>query len=75
MINAHLIRDCVATTFANDDPNHIRYALHLLGHTGLQTTERNYVTANSRFAVDRHHDLISTIRSRACRRRLREEKA
>ena len=53
------------TTIAVDDPEHVLMAAQLLGHATLQTTERHYVAANTRAALDRHHDLIRTIRKSA----------
>jgi integrase len=41
-INPHLFRDCAATSVAVEDPNHVRVAATLLGHTGLSTTQRHY---------------------------------
>lgn len=62
VINTHLFRDCAATSIATDDPDHVLMAAQLLGHTTLQTTERHYIVANTRTALDRHHDLILSIR-------------
>lgn len=68
-VNAHLFRDCAATTMANSDPDHVRFAAALLGHRGLRTTERSYISADGRLALDQHHDLIQSIRKRARQRR------
>lgn len=38
----HLFRDCVATTIALDDPEHVRIAAQVLGHGTFATTERHY---------------------------------
>jgi integrase len=38
----HLFRDCVATTIALDDPEHVRIAAQVLGHGSFATTERHY---------------------------------
>jgi site-specific recombinase XerD len=67
-ITAHLFRDSVATTIANEDPNHVRYAARLLGHATLSTTEQNYIAANSSAALDLHHDLIASMRAKPNRR-------
>jgi integrase/recombinase XerD len=64
-INAHLFRDCTATTLANQDPNHVHHAAPLLGHADLWMTERGYIASDSRIALQRHHDLMSAIRARA----------
>lgn len=63
VVNPHLFRDCVATTIADLDPDNIRHAAQLLGHRSLGVTERSYIAANMQFAVDRHHNLLSAIRS------------
>ena len=68
IVNAHLFRDCLATTLANEDPNHVRYAAPLLGHTTLLTTERGYIAADSRAALSRHHDQLAAIRKTARQR-------
>ena len=65
IVNAHLFRDCLATTLANEDPNHVRYAAPLLGHTTLRTTERGYIAADSRVALGRHHDHLTAMRKAA----------
>src|SRR4030095_350682 len=41
-INPHLFRDCAATSFATDDPEHVRCIAPLLGHTTLATSEKHY---------------------------------
>jgi integrase/recombinase XerD len=53
-INPHLFRDCVATSVAEEDPDHFGVAARLLGHRSLRTTERYYDQARSRDAVRRH---------------------
>jgi site-specific recombinase XerD len=68
-INAHLFRDCVASTMANQDPNHARYAAQLLGHRNLYSTEQSYIHADSRIALHQHHDLISAMRGDTRQRR------
>jgi integrase len=59
---AQRFRDCVASTIANENPDQVRYAAHLLGHTGPRTTERNYIARDSRLALNRHHDMIKSMR-------------
>ncbi|HEX4182278.1 MAG TPA: hypothetical protein VHY34_03365 [Caulobacteraceae bacterium] len=50
VINANLIRDCVATTFANHDPNHIRYVTCLAMPASEQPSEATWPpTADSRW--------------------------
>ena len=41
-INPHLFRDCAATTLAIYEPEHVRAASSLLGHSDLRTTEKHY---------------------------------
>jgi integrase/recombinase XerD len=62
-INPHLFRDCVATSVAEDDPNHFGVAARLLGHRNLATTRRYYDQARSIEAVRRHQELIIGIRN------------
>ncbi len=69
-VNAHLFRDCLATTVANEDPDHVHIAQHMLHHTKLATTERSYILTDSRLALRRHHDLMAKLR-KAARQRLR----
>lgn len=69
-VNAHLFRDCLASTVANEDPDHIQMAQHMLHHTKLATTERSYILTDSRLALRRHHDLMARLR-KAARQRLR----
>lgn len=63
-VTAHLFRDSVASTVANDDPYHVRYAGQLLGHASLRTTERNYIAADSTTALGLWSDMIATLRSK-----------
>jgi integrase len=46
-INPHLFRDCVATSIAIDDPDHIGIVSRLLGHRAASTAERYYNHARS----------------------------
>jgi hypothetical protein len=73
-INAHLFRDCVASAVVNDDPNLAHFAARLLGHTGLRVTERNYIQADRRLALSRHHDLIRSMRRRYRRHKLNRDR-
>ncbi|MGE3298556.1 MAG: tyrosine-type recombinase/integrase [Porticoccaceae bacterium] len=50
-LNPHLFRDCAATAIATDDPDHVRIAAPLLGHSTLATTERHYNQARGRQAA------------------------
>jgi site-specific recombinase XerD len=62
-VNPHLFRDCVATSIAIDDPDHVRIGARLLGHRSLATTERYYNQARSISAVRRHQGLVIGIRN------------
>jgi integrase len=46
-INPHLFRDCLATSFATDDPEHVRCVSTILGHASLATAEKYYNQATS----------------------------
>jgi integrase len=46
-INPHLFRDCLATSLATDDPEHVRCASSILGHGSLSTAEKYYNQATS----------------------------
>jgi integrase len=65
IVNAHLFRDCVATSMAHDDPTHIRSIAQLLGHAGFETTERYYITANTLTAARDLHAAIAALRQNA----------
>lgn len=67
VVNVHLFRDCAVTTVAKEDPDHVRMCARLLGHTGLQTTERNYIVADAVVAVRAYHAAIETIRGKGIR--------
>jgi integrase len=41
-VNPHLFRDCLATTIATADPEHVRMIASLLGHTNGRTGEAYY---------------------------------
>ena len=63
-IPAQRFRDIVASTLANEDPEHVRYAAQLLGHANLQVTETNYIAPDSRLALMTYHDLLEAKRVR-----------
>ena len=69
-VNAHLFRDCLASTVANEDPDHVHIAQHMLHHSKLSTTEGSYILTDSRLALRRHHDLMAKLK-KAARQRLR----
>lgn len=61
-INPHLFRDCLATSIAVDDPDHILIAAILLGHTSIATTDRYYIQASSLQAVRRWQEYVLRLR-------------
>jgi integrase len=67
-VNVHLFRDCVATSLADDDPEHVRIAADLLGHKTFHTTETIYIAANQRQALRMGQNLILARRKAASRR-------
>lgn len=74
-INPHLFRDCAATSFATDDPEHVRCIAPLLGHTTFATAEKYYNQAPMLSAVRTYsnemlrlrHDLLEVFDNRAVR--------
>jgi integrase/recombinase XerD len=69
VVNVHLFRDCAVTTVAKEDPDHVRMCARLPGHTGLQTTERHYIVADTGVAVRAYHAAVEAIRIRGQRPR------
>ena len=57
-INPHLFRDCAATALAIEDPDHVRIAAPLLGHTSFATTERFYNQARGHQAAHRWQEQV-----------------
>lgn len=68
VINAHSFRDCVASTLAAQDPDHVRYVADLLGHAELHTAERSYIQPSSRVAFARYHELLANMQKAARQR-------
>lgn len=66
-VNPHLFRDCLATSVAIDDPEHVRIASVLLGHSTLETTTKNYNQATSLTAGRSVNATIQTLRRRSIR--------
>ena len=62
-INPHLFRDCVATTLARRDPEHVHVAVALLGHTDLRTTEKHYNQARMIDAVRQYQRELQRFRA------------
>jgi integrase len=61
-LTAHRFRDSVATSVANEDPVMTRFAAQILGHKGVTTTERHYITRDNATAFDRYHDILQALR-------------
>ena len=70
-INAHLFRDCAATSIVANAPDHVRVAARVLGHATLQTTEQHYIVANTRQEVSRYQNGVLARRRQAAQRRWR----
>jgi integrase len=64
-LNPHLFRDALATGIATDDPEHIRMASRLLGHTDPRTTERHYIHAQALRASRRYNGVVLPLRESA----------
>jgi integrase/recombinase XerD len=69
-VNPHLFRDCAATSIAIEDPEHVRIAAVILGHSKLSTTEKYYNQACSLEAARMYQSSIERLR-RDAKRRLR----
>lgn len=69
-VNPHLFRDCAATSIAIEDPEHVRIAAVILGHSKLSTTEKYYIQACSLEAARMYQSSIERLR-RDAKRRLR----
>ena len=68
-INPHLFRDCAATSIVFDEPENIRIAATLLGHSTLATTEQYDIHAQSIRAAGRYQDHIRAMRRMSRSRR------
>ena len=60
----HLFRDCLATSVAIEDPEHVRIAAAILGHRSLETTTRYYNQARSLEAGRAYQATILKLRRR-----------
>jgi integrase/recombinase XerD len=61
-VNLHSIRDSAATFLADHDDEGLNNARDLLGHARLSTTERHYVHADRRKAVQAFQNSIEQLR-------------
>jgi integrase len=64
-VNPHLFRDCAATSIAIHDPEHVRVATAILGHTRVSTTNRHYNQAQMLTAAREHNRAILSLRRKA----------
>ena len=64
-VNPHLFRDCAATSIAIRDPEHVRIAAAILGHSRFETTERHYNLARSVDAAANYHHHLDRLRREA----------
>jgi integrase/recombinase XerD len=62
-ITPHDFRGCAATSIVIHDPDHVRIAARLLGHSRLKTTERYYIQAQSFEASRRYQHEIEARRA------------
>jgi integrase len=65
-INPHLFRDAAATTLAIEDPEHVRIASQMLGHSSLRVTERHYNQARMVEAARRYQEGVRARRQGLC---------
>ena len=61
-VNPHLFRDAAATTLALEDPEHVRVAAQVLGHSTFATTERFYRMSKIAEAVRVYDDVLEALR-------------
>lgn len=64
VISPHLFRHCAATSIAIEDPENIRTASIILGHSTCVTVERSYNHAPAVAAASRYHEIILKLRSK-----------
>ena len=63
----HLFRDCAVTELVDLAPEEIGVAADLLGHAGLQTTQKHYIHAQGMTAHARVQEVIQKARCRGAR--------
>jgi site-specific recombinase XerD len=59
----HLFRDCAATSMAVEDPENVRLAAGLLGHSTFATTEKHYIMAQTLQAGRQYQQVILNLRN------------
>jgi integrase len=70
-INPHLLRDAVATSVADETPEHILMVPALLGHRSPKTAERHYNQAQTASAVRHYQAELIELQRRAGGKRRR----
>ena len=66
-LGPHAFRDCVATTIAIEDPEHVRVAAMVLGHRTFATTQRHYNLARTLDAARVYQQALATRRRNTSR--------
>ena len=64
-VNPHLFRDCLATSVAIEDPEHVRIAAVILSHRSLETMTRYYNQARTLEAGRAYQATIRKLRRRS----------
>jgi len=62
-VNPHLFRDCLATTLATDDPEHVLCAVPILGHTSFRMMEKHYNQATMGTATRKFASTVLELRN------------
>ena len=62
-INPHLFRDCLATSIAIRDPEHVRMSTSLLGHISPESTDESYNQAQALEASRLFHQHVAQLRA------------
>lgn len=63
-LTPHLFRNCLASSQAIEDPDHVRAAAPILGHADFRTTERFYIQAETIRAGRNFQAAITGLRKR-----------
>ncbi len=63
-INLHMFRDAAATSIAIEDPDHVRIAPTLLGHSSLATTQKYYDQSRMLAAGRNYQSTLNQLRNK-----------
>ena len=63
-INLHMFRDAAATSIAIEDPDHVRIAATLLGHSSLATTQKYYDQSRMLAAGRNYQSTLNQLRNK-----------